>query len=105
MDNLEEITRGLGDALWAARQWPVASGKAHKDGGRAQPANRALSAMLIHPFVLWLETIQNCKSISQSALTETASGPSIGLNPCFWGAYNLITVIRGQLTIKLCDTK
>lgn len=44
-----------------------------------------------------LETIQNCKSITRQAFTETASGPSIGLNPCFGGACNLITIIRDQL--------
>lgn len=45
------------------------------------------------------------KSITQQALTETASGPSTGLSPGFGGAYNLITIIRDQLSAKLCDIK
>lgn len=84
-------------------------------GGLLEPTRRQrpcsvsrdslLGLVLIHRFVLLTGKHPELRSITQQAFTETAPGPSMGLSPGFGGAYNLITIIRGRLSVKLCDTK
>lgn len=113
--------RFLGEKRWAGgRPWvsespnlgclePSGSGGLRKHAHRQRPCSVSwdslLGLVLIHRFVRSTGKHPELRSITQQAFTETAPGPSMGLSPGFGGAYNLITIIRGQLSVKLCDTK